>query len=758
MDIHVPRAGEARRIRARGRVQGVGYRPFVVRLARRLGLTGWVRNVGGEVDIHVEGVPDQLAEFAGALRREAPPLAAPASIEVSPATCEGHADFAIRESGAGSESPIAVPPDCFVCPDCLAEMSDPAARRYRYPFTNCTQCGPRYTIIDRLPYDRPNTAMAGFRLCPDCLAEYEDPADRRYHAQPLACPHCGPMLEFREAGRPAISGNAAAMAACVEGLRRGLIVAAKGIGGYHLLCDATDNAAVERLRARKHRPAKPLAVMVPEGLAGDPGSLGRIGQPGDLELRLLRSPERPIVLAAKSSLQGLAPAIAPGLDEVGLMLPYSPLHHLLLQAFDGPLVATSANISGEPVLTDAASVETRLGQVADAFLHHDRPIRRPADDSVFRTIGGRPRPLRLGRGLAPVEIRLPAPVDRPMLAVGADLKNTIALAAGDRVIVSPHLGDLAAPRSLQVFEQVIDDLCRLYAITPELIVCDAHASYHSSRWARDRRLPVKRVFHHAAHASALYGELAAGRPMLVFTWDGLGYGDDGTMWGGEALLGSPGNWRRVASLRPLKMIGGDKASRDPWRCALAACLAAGIDWTDGPPEAALARQAWHHDLNSPVTSSAGRLFDAAAALISIAQVQSHEGEAAMRLEAFAGDEGTTVELPLEADGGIWRADWTPLLPMLMDRELSRGERAANFHASLASTIRDQAILLRRVQGVQAVGLAGGVFQNRRLADRAMQLLTASGFEVFLPARLPVNDASISFGQIVEAQAALKGNS
>jgi hydrogenase maturation protein HypF len=490
-------------------------------------------------------------------------------------------------------------------------------------------------------------------------------------------------------------------------------------------------------------------VLVPEDALVS-GVMAKIAMPDAVALAWLRSPLRPIVLVAKSPASVLAPSIAPGLGEIGLMLSYSPLHHLLVTDFGGPLIATSANISGEPVLTDAESVENRLGAVADAFLHHNRPIRRPADDSVFRMMGGIPRPLRLGRGLAPVELRLKTPVKRPTLALGADLKNTIALAIEDRVLVSPHLGDLGAPRSLDVFAQVIEDLCRLYAVSPERIVCDAHPGYFSSRWARRRGIEIQRVFHHPAHASALFGEFSLEQPILVFTWDGVGFGEDGTLWGGEALLGMPGQWRRVASLRPFRLIGGDQANRDPWRCALAMCWEAGLDWPDGPAESGLARMAWERGINCPVTSSAGRWFDAAAALIGVVQTQSHEGEAAMALESRSKISEEFVEMPLYVEEGIWRADGSPLLPRLMDEERTIEERAAGFHASLARVILRQAERVRQAHGIRQIGFAGGVFQNRILTEQAMQLLSEASFEVLLPERLPVNDAAISFGQIVES--------
>lgn len=740
----------SRNIRLRGQIQGVGFRPFTVRLAKRHGVCGWVRNLGGEVEIHAEGRPDQISSFVASLTTEAPPLAKPEMPLVSKGPFEHHQDFRIVDSGFTARGPIVVPPDHFVCPDCLAEMADPEARRYRYPFTNCTQCGPRYTIIDRLPYDRPNTAMSGFTLCAGCSAEYHAAADRRYHAQPLACPRCGPTLEFRAPGQAAIRDNEAALAACIKSLHNGLIVAVKGVGGYHLMCDARSRMVVERLRARKHRPAKPLAIMLSEQML----ETGEIAAPTPEELALLRGAQRPIVLTEKKSGSGLAEAIAPGLAEVGLMLPYSPLHHLLLQEFGGPLVATSANISGEPVLTDETSVERRLCTVADAFLHHDRPIRRPADDSVFRTVGDTPRPMRLGRGYAPLELKLTAPVLHPVLAVGADLKNTIALAIEDRVILSPHQGDLSSPRSLQVFTQVLEDLCQMHSIKPELLVCDAHPGYFSSRWASDQNLPLMRIPHHHAHASAVYGELLAEGPLLVFTWDGLGWGADHTLWGGEALLGTPGAWHRAASLRPFRMIGGDRASRAPWRCALSICLEAGVPWPDQPEMAGLATEAWKNRINSPTTSSIGRLFDAAAALIGVAQEQSYEGEAAIRLETLATENATATPLPLIKDGELWRSDWSPLIPLLMAKERSQQERATLFHASLAASLCQQAIQIREESGISRVALAGGVFQNRVLVANTLRELTAAGFTVLFPKRLPVNDAAIAFGQVVEAQARL----
>ncbi len=748
---------QARQIIISGRVQGVGFRPFVYRLAAAHNLAGWVRNRDGLVEIWAEGSARSIAAFTDALRKQAPPLARPDVPRVSPVSPAGLTEFSIKRSAVGLGRDVHIPPDYFVCDDCLAEMQDVGERRYRYPFINCTQCGPRYTLIDRLPYDRPNTAMAGFVLCRDCRNEYDDPMDRRYHAQPLACPRCGPGLTFNQPGQHDICDNERALKACLDALRHGSIVAVKGVGGYHLLCDAADSAAVDRLRQRKLRPDKPLAVLVP--WCGDDGLewVRRLADLSEPERRLISSPQRPIVLLRKLERSALCEAVAPALNEVGLMLPYSPLHHLLADGYGKPLVATSANLSGEPVLTDNDEVASRLSEVADAFLHHDRPIRRPADDSVYRSIAGKTRPLRLGRGIAPLERQLPFRLGQPLLALGADLKNTVALAFDDRVAISPHIGNLGSVRSERVFEQVIADFTRLYGVAPRAIVCDAHPAYYSTLWAKRREAQIVAVFHHHAHASALAGEHELTGDMLVFTWDGTGYGPDGTIWGGEALLGSPGHWRRVASLRPFRLPGGDKASREPWRCALSVCWEQGLTWTDCPQDSALLRQVWEQGINSPVTSSAGRLFDAAAALVGVAQFSSYEGHAAMRLEGIAHAGAKPVALPLSAmSNGLLISDWAPLLPVLSNRQIDRGERASLFHASLGQAIVDQALALRDIYGVGRIGLTGGVFQNRLLTEQVLSGLKRQNFKVYLHEELPSGDGGICFGQIVEAAFAGSG--
>ncbi|HTT41362.1 MAG TPA: carbamoyltransferase HypF [Burkholderiales bacterium] len=747
-------AAAAHRWRIAGRVQGVGFRPFVYRLAHHFELSGWVRNNGGEVEIHAQGAAERLRAFGAALLARAPAAARPQLLDEQSVRCAPIDGFRILASATSTPGHIHVPPDLFTCNDCLEELRDPAARRYRYPFINCTQCGPRYTLIRALPYDRPNTTMDRFVLCRDCAREYADPLDRRFHAQPLACPACGPMLRWRDAEGREVSGNATALAAAQAALRTGRIVAARGVGGYHLLCDAADESAVARLRERKGRPAKPLAVMVPwrgtDGL-GCAHALAHLSPP---QQAALRDCVRPIVLAARRADAALAPSIAPGLRELGLMLPYSPLHHLLLEDFGAALVATSGNLSGEPVLTEPEEVESRLADVADGFLHHDRPIVRPADDPVVRAVAGSVRPIRLGRGTAPLELTLPVRMRVPTLAVGAYIKNTVALAWGDRAVVSPHIGDLDSPRGRAVFAQVAHDLQQLYGVRAECIAHDAHPQFPNTRWARECGLPSQAVWHHHAHAAAVAGEYACAKPLLCFTWDGVGLGADGTLWGGEALLGRPGAWQRVASFRPFRLLGGERAAREPWRTALALCWESGHPWPEGAELGGpLLRQAFDAGLNAPETTAVGRLFDAAAALLGVCRYMSYEGEAPMRMEALCEEDAAPVSLPLARDAlGIWRSDWAPLVPVMADSRRTQAARAAVFHSTLAHTLCDQALAVRAATGVGSVGLAGGVFQNRILSEQVCRRLAAEGFAVFIPQRLPVNDAAISYGQLIEVAA------
>jgi hydrogenase maturation protein HypF len=740
---------QARRWVFGGRVQGVGFRPFVYRAAHRYRVEGWVRNLAGRVEILAQGSPERLQRFGDALFTEAPPLARPEKLDDAAVPPQDVKGFAILESRAGELAHVKVPPDYFACEACVAELRDPADRRFRYPFINCTQCGPRYTLIWRLPYDRANTTMAEFGLCPRCLAEYTDPLNRRFHAEPVACPECGPKLTFESRAGERLVGEAA-LGACVAALAAGKVVAVKGIGGYHLMCDAASSSAVAALRSRKNRPHKPLAVMFP--MDEDLEEVQCAARLDKTHRLLLLDPMRPIVLLPKRDDSRLAPEIALGCGEVGAMLPYSPLHHLLLEDFGAPLVATSGNLSGEPVLSDNAEAEARLSHIADAFLHHDRPIARPADDPVYRIVLGAPRPLRLGRGNAPLEIDLPFALPRPILALGGHLKNTVALGWKRRAVVSPHLGDMDSPRSLALLEQVSADLQALYGVQAEEVVCDAHPHYATTRLASRLRLPVRKVFHHRAHASALAGEFARASEWLVFTWDGAGFGEDGTLWGSEALLGRPGTWRRVASLRPFALLGGERAAREPWRSALSLIWESGKYWNDCPHETELLRHAWERGLNCPRTSSAGRLFDAAAALLGLSSHASFEAQAPMVLEAAAMGDPPAIALPIEHRNGVWRSDWAPLLDYLQDGKSSVGERAAAFHATLARVVLDQARAVRSAYGFSQLGLTGGVFQNRLLCERVAALAEEEGFPVFVPERVPCNDAGLSFGQLIETGA------
>ena len=758
---------EARFYLLSGHVQGVGFRPFVFRLAMECGLTGWVENWTGQVAIHVEGPREKIESFQHQLIHNAPPHSSPLIAQCKAVSTVHYKKFAIHPSDAGRQSNIRITPDLPVCDDCLTELFDSRDRRYRYPFINCTRCGPRYTIIEQLPYDRSNTTMKLFTLCNACRHEYINPHDRRFHAEPIACPDCGPALVFY--ARRSVNtfdkqsqDSAQALELCLKTLSAGKVVAVKGIGGFHLMCDAKNDDAVKRLRASKPRPHKPLAVMM---LKHDLQHHVKLSAE---ETELLHSAVHPIVLADKNPSSSLSPLIAPELKQIGVMLPYSPLHHLLLHDFGKPLVATSANISGEPLLTQLRDVTHRLLHVADAVLDHQRPIQRPADDPVYQVIENVPRPLRLGRSNAPLEINLPFQLSVPTLAVGGHMKNTIALAWDNIMVVSPHIGDLDSARSQLVFEQVIDDLQQLYQVRAAQVVCDAHPDYASSFWARQYGLPTQHIFHHHAHAAAVAGEYPQESRWLTFTWDGTGMGTDRSIWGGEALLGHAGDWHRVASLMPFHLPGGDRAAREPWRSAAA------IYWETNAYSTRLERnlsniknlelayQSWQRNINSPTTSSMGRLFDAAACLIGLLTHASYEGQGPMQLEALAESEMDNcsadpdiMQLPLiKNTQGVWQTDWTALVPYLLDDAISPQQRACQFHHAIADTLVQTAVLMRDAHGDFAVGLCGGVFQNKLLTELSTRQLREHGFRYYIPSMVPVNDGGLCYGQIIEYAAQL----
>jgi hydrogenase maturation protein HypF len=643
------------RVTVRGAVQGVGFRPFVYRLAGELGLQGWVRNSNLGVVIEVEGGVETLERFRLRLERERPPRAFIQSLEASYLDPTGYRAFEIRPSDASGERRALVLPDIATCPDCRREIFDPRDRRYRYPFTNCTHCGPRFTIIEALPYDRPSTSMKGFPMCPACRAEYEDPGDRRFHAQPTACPDCGPKLSLWDADGRALAEREDALAGAADALRRGAIVALKGLGGFHLMVDARSEGAVRELRTRKAREEKPLACMFPSL-----ESAREVCEISDAEERLLVSPESPIVLLRRlaGAPGAIDPGVAPGNPYLGVMLPYTPLHHLLLADLGFPVVATSGNRAEEPICIDEREALERLSGIADLFLVHDRPIVRHADDSIVRLCAGRELVMRRARGFAPLPVPLPV-AGAPALAVGAFLKNTIALCAREEAFVSQHIGDLATPQARDAFAGAVRDLEHLLDIAPSEVACDLHPDYPSTRFARETGLPIVAVQHHEAHALACMAENELTPPVLAVSWDGTGYGLDESVWGGEFLRVTEGAVERVAHLRTFRLPGGEAAVREPRRCALGLLWDVFGEKASAPgfsaPERAVLDGMLRRGVNSPVTSSAGRLFDAVASLCDLRQVTRFEGQAAMELE-FAATAGRIDEpYPVALSGEV--VDW-----------------------------------------------------------------------------------------------------
>lgn len=744
----------------RGAVQGVGFRPFVYRLASDLHLTGWVLNSSQGVFLDVEGPQEQLEAFMLRLPREAPPRAWIQSTEYTWLDPTGYTTFEIRTSNEGGPKTALVLPDCATCPDCLREILDPHDRRYRYPFTNCTNCGPRYTILDRLPYDRPNTSMRRFTMCPACQREYDDPADRRFHAQPNACPVCGPRLALWTPDGRVLASDDAALRSAVEALQTGKIVAVKGIGGFHLMVDARNSTAVRLLRTRKAREEKPFAVMCPSLV-----SARDLCAIAPMEERLLTSAEAPIVLLTRNANPGtpIAPEVAPGNPSLGIMLPYSPLHHLLLHDAGIPLVATSGNRSDEPICTDEQEALTRLAGIADLFLVHDRPILRHVDDSIVRIMAGREFVLRRARGYAPLPIMLDAPVD-DLLAVGAHLKNTVALSRGNAVFVSQHLGDLETPEAFAAFRSEAGRLQELFDGSPVAVVSDLHPDYLSSSYAHSRTEPVITVQHHVAHVAACMAENAIAAPVLGVAWDGTGLGTDGTVWGGEWFAAGPSGFTRIAHFRTFPLPGGDQAAREPRRSALGLLYAiqgtAAFENTDLAPvgcwsaaERTTLSQMLARSVNAPLTSSAGRLFDAVSALVGLRSVNTFEGQAAMELEWLAnGIEAPPLPFTIHAPvtgGAPMIVDWEPMIVELI-REVRAGLTApvlaARFHATMAAIIGDVAARC----GIPRVAMSGGCFQNRMLTEAAVAALRTRGFQPYWHQRVPPNDGCIALGQIAVA--------
>ena len=735
------------RVRVQGLVQGVGFRPFVWRSATALGLSGWVGNDASGVVMEVEGTSPAVSEFLEQLRSP-PPLARVDDVVSEPLPVLGGAGFEVRASDAAGARRALVAPDAATCTDCLAELHDPRDRRFGYPFLNCTSCGPRYTIVESVPYDRARTTMAPFVMCADCAREYDDPGDRRFHAEPVACPACGPRLTGLD-----VAGAAAR-------LRAGEVVAVKGLGGFHLAADAGSEEAVGALRARKHREDRPFALMV-----GDVAAAEALCDVEHEELALLTSAARPVVLMRRRDPSTVAPSVAPGSPLLGVMLPYTPLHHLLLEAVGRPLVMTSGNLSDEPIAFRDEDAAERLAGLADATLGHDRVIRTRVDDSVVKVVAGRPVPIRRSRGYVPHPLVLPVSSPVPVLACGAALKSTFCVVRGSEAFVSHHVGDLDDPVTRESYLDGIAHLTALLDVEPQVLAHDLHPDYPSTQYALDRD-EVERVGvqHHHAHIASCLADNAFAGPVIGVAFDGLGLGPDGTAWGGEFLVAALSDYERVAHLETVRMPGGDAATRQPWRMAAAHLHVA----YDGDPPAGLAVRRRHRGqwdpvlslvrsgVSAPLTSSAGRLFDAVSALLGVRDEVSYEGQAAVELEHLAdpGERGTYA-VPV-AEGvaqvsALVRAVTEDLLGGVAPARI-----ATRFHHALADLVTAVCTQLREERGLSTVALSGGVFQNSLLLAGCLDRLQDQGFDVLTHRDVPCNDGGISLGQAAVAAALLRG--
>jgi hydrogenase maturation protein HypF len=759
-----------------GIVQGVGFRPFVHRLANECRLAGSVWNRAGSVRIEVEGSPEQLACFVGLLAERAPRLARIESIQTSSLEPTGEHDFDILPSDAErTEQPrqTFIAADVATCEACLAELRDPSDRRFGYPFINCTECGPRLTIITGAPYDRPRTTMAGFAMCRACRAEYENPADRRFHAQPIACPACGPRLALLSSTSDRLEVDDP-LGAFAEAILDGQIGALKGLGGYHLVCTARNAEALTELRRRKEREEKPLALMV-----ADVALARRLCWIGQAEQALLRSPQRPIVLLRRrGDIQAeVCDAVAPGLDELGIMLPYTPLHHLLMERVgDAALVMTSGNRTDEPIAYEDDDALRRLGSIADVFLTHNRPIHVRCDDSVTRVVGGSELPIRRSRGYAPQPIRLPLELPRPVLAVGGHLKGTFALGAGGQAFLSHHLGDLDHVEACQQFERDVRLYEELFDIRPVALAHDLHPDYFTTGYAERRaaaeHLPRIAVQHHHAHLAACMADNDLDETVIGVTFDGTGFGLDElsgrpTVWGGEILVGDYCSFRRGAHLRNVAQPGGDRAAREPWRMALAQMLDAGVP--TGSIEARVSSAAVRtvtsmieRGFNSPETSSLGRLFDAVAALLGLREFVHYEGQAAIELEGLAkrapADEAYPVEIVSAGDGQPLVIDTRPMIREIVSdvgRGVAPSRVSRRFHTAIVELVAAACVRLRMTSGVDAVVLSGGVFQNALLAGEVADRLTGHEFRVYRHRQTPPGDGGLCLGQLAIAAARLR---
>jgi hydrogenase maturation protein HypF len=741
-------------VRVEGVVQGVGFRPYVHGLAQRFGLSGRVGNDTTGVFMEVEGAEQAVSEFLAALPAQAPPLAVIEEVRTNPLAPTGEPGFHIVSSNATGRRDTLISADTATCADCLRELADPADRRFDYPFINCTNCGPRFTIVRDVPYDRPFTTMAPFAMCQACASEYHDPADRRFHAQPVCCPACGPRLRLLDAGGAELPGEPLAAAAGL--LRRGAVLAVKGLGGFHVAALASDAAATALLRARKHREDKPFALMV-----ADLDTAHQLCVIDPVEEQVLAGRRRPVVLLPRRPEAPVAPAVAPGNRNLGLMLPYTPLHHLLLRAVTEPIVLTSGNISDEPIAYQDDDARQRLAGIADAYLTHDRAIHMRTDDSVVRVFRGAELPVRRSRGYAPEPLALAKPVPRPILGCGAELKSTFCLARGRHAFLSHHIGDLENYETLRSFTEGVAHFRRLFDVTPEVAAYDLHPEYLSTKYALD--LPdveLVGVQHHHAHIASCLADNGVAGPVLGVAFDGTGYGSDGTLWGGEFLLADLSGFQRMAHLVPVPLPGGAAAIRQPWRMA-AAYLGA-----DAPQEL-IQRNAQHWDavlamaakgVNAPLTSSAGRLFDAVAAILGIRDSINYEGQAAVELEQRAEVTEQGSYPASISEGPVLQLHGVDLVrAVVADQRAGVAPEviAARFHHGLSDAIVRVCLMLRETTGVDVAALSGGVFQNVLLLERTVAGLEQAGFRVLTHSRVPPNDAGISLGQVVVAAATLR---
>jgi hydrogenase maturation protein HypF len=754
IDIPVAR----RRFHINGIVQGVGFRPFVYRLAHRYELSGSVSNATEGVYIEAEGTPAMLDRFGDSLRAQAPPLARINEIAIEELEPTGQHGFRIDITSRDGSAVTQVSPDVAVCDDCLTEMFDPENRRRQYPFTNCTNCGPRYTIVRRIPYDRRNTSMDVFELCERCEVEYQDPEDRRFHAQPNACPACGPRLILCDGGGvPLETHDAVATTAAM--LRDGKIAAIRGLGGFHLAVNAFDENAVRLLRERKGRAEKPFALMAP-----DVDTVRRFCLVDAGEEALLRDPARPIVLLRRSGDTNIAPSVAPLQRYLGFMLPYTPLHHLLLRDRFQALVMTSANLSEEPIAISNGEALDRLSGIADVFLMHNREILQRCDDSVARVVRGRKRLSRRSRGYVPAAERLPHPCARPILAVGGELKSTIALARGRDVFLSQYVGDLDNPEAYRFFKSSIEHLGSVLEIEPRAIACDMHPEYLSTKWAKEQHLPLIPVQHHHAHLAAVMAENQVTAPTIGIILDGTGYGTDGTFWGGEILVGDLTHFDRYAWLDPLPLPGGEIAIRQPWRLAVAALYRAyGADGLSMPlplldelprREVRLVATMIDRAINSPLCSSAGRFFDAVAALCNLRTSITYEAQAAIELE-MAATSAAYDTYPFDTTTHPGPIPTVPIIREIVSDVLAGVNTSlisSRFHTVLAQMLAGAARSARQQTGIDVVALSGGVFQNAILFNRLMDRLESDGFEVITHSKIPTNDGGLAFGQAAAASA------